>query len=353
MCEPDARPLGLETTKPDQGADITGGRGLSPAQHAPHPLRHFPFAWLKTRGGGERGPTRGDSAPGQFRPAPSGAPLGLAQVDNGGAIRWRGAIREWEEGMKGLAAVAPFIVLLAACGATGTATQTPATTTQTSVAATQAPTPTPLPSVSLTGLQSSYTITDTNALNLTGSTAPNATVSVNGNATPLVVPVDVTADAQGNFTIHLTDIAMGTNSEFVYVTSPGYTSTQIAISVTRTISEAGYKASASSIPYDQLIKDPASMAGTVVTYQAQVFQYDTNTTTSHFIASVTNDGYGFWTDNIWADVDPAVAANVCTDTVIQFWGSVVGPYTYTTSSNGSLTIPEIDILYITVDSGSC
>jgi hypothetical protein len=210
---------------------------------------------------------------------------------------------------------------------------------------TQAPTPTPLPDASLTGLQSAYTITDTDTLDLTGSTVPNATVSVGA--------VVVTADAQGNFTVHLTGIAMGTQHIGVNVTSPDYNPAQMIISVTRNISEAGYKASASSIPYNQLTKDPTSLAGTVVTYQAQVFQYDTNTTTSHFIASVTNDGYGFWTDNIWADVVPAVAANVCKDTVIQFWGSVVGPYTYTTTSNGQLTIPEIDILYITVVSGGC
>jgi hypothetical protein len=256
--------------------------------------------------------------------------------------------------MKGLAVVGPFIVMLAACGATGTGTATQATTTTTPapVAATQAPTPTPLPGAALNGLQSSYTITDTDALNLTGSTVPNATVAVTVPNTAVGV-VTVTADAQGNFTAHLTGIAMGTSTLIVNVTSPGYNPAQTTISVTRNISEAGYKASASSMSYDQLIKDPASLAGTVVTYQAQVFQYDTNTTTSHFIASVTNDGYGFWTDNIWADVDPAVAANVCTNSVIQFWGSVVGPYTYTTTSNGQLTIPEIDIQYITVISGGC
>src|ERR1019366_297523 len=43
MCEPDPPPLGLETTKPDQGADITGGQGRSPAQHAPTPAPTLPL----------------------------------------------------------------------------------------------------------------------------------------------------------------------------------------------------------------------------------------------------------------------------------------------------------------------
>jgi hypothetical protein len=47
------------------------------------------------------------------------------------------------------------------------------------------------------------------------------------------------------------------------------------------ISEAQYKASAKSIPYVQLEKDPASLAGTVVTYTGQVVQYDSATTTSN------------------------------------------------------------------------
>jgi carbon starvation protein CstA len=247
--------------------------------------------------------------------------------------------------MKGLAAIGPFMILLAACGATsgGTATQTP-------TAVTQAPTPTLLPGASLTGLQSSYTITDTDTLDLAGSTVPNATVT---GLLGAVAAVTVTADAQGNFTLQLTGIPMGTSTLSVSVNSPAYSTGEMTISVTRNVSEAGYKASASSMPYDQLIKDPASLAGTIVTYQAQVFQYDTNTTTSHFIASVTNEGYGFWDDDIWADVDPSVAANVCADTVIKFWGSVVGPYTYTTTSNGQLTIPEINIQYLDVISGGC
>jgi hypothetical protein len=102
-----------------------------------------------------------------------------------------------------------------------------------------------------------------------------------------------------------------------------------------------------------LSKDPAALEGTVVTYEAQVFQYDTATTTSHFIASVTDDGYGVWTDNVWVDVQPSIAQQVCTGTILTFWGGVVGPYTYTTTLNGSLTIPEINVKYISVVSNGC
>jgi hypothetical protein len=74
MCEPDAHPLGLETTKPDQGADITGGQGRSPAQHAPrhrHLLAGESSPQTGAQGnGGAREPRVGRPRP-SFLPAAS------------------------------------------------------------------------------------------------------------------------------------------------------------------------------------------------------------------------------------------------------------------------------------------
>jgi hypothetical protein len=47
-----------------------------------------------------------------------------------------------------------------------------------------------------------------------------------------------------------------------------------------------------------------------------------------------------------ADIDPAIITDICADTVIRFGGSVVGPYTFTTTQNGMITIYEIDIMYV-------
>ena len=128
----------------------------------------------------------------------------------------------------------------------------------------------------------------------------------------------------------------------------GHRAAHQSITATRLVSPAAFKQSAVSIPYNQMIKDPDSLAGRVVTYSGQVFQYDSATTTSHLIVSVTDEGYGYWTDNMWIDLDPAAGANVYRDTVIKFWGTVVGAYTYETTSNGHLTIPEIDVRYVQV-----
>jgi hypothetical protein len=63
---------------------------------------------------------------------------------------------------------------------------------------------------------------------------------------------------------------------------------------------------------------------------------------------VTRDSFGLYTDTIWLDVDPAQTTKVFRDTVIQFWGEVVGAYTYTSVTGGKITIPEVDAKYVQV-----
>lgn len=247
-----------------------------------------------------------------------------------------------------------------------------------------------LPQVPLTTAPT-YTLTDVSVVSVTGTTLPDALVNItDSNGTNVATG---TASAVGAFIFALSGIQYGIDAYSVVVTAAGYRVASQGITVTRSMSAAAkarlaaaaakasaaaaaaaarasaaaaasasaaaaaavraYKASAQSMPYNQLVKDPASLAGTVVTYTAQVFQYDTNTGTSNFIASVSNLGYGYWTDNIYADVDPSLTQRVCAKTIVRFWGSVVGPYSYTTTQGGTLTIPEINIMYINVVSNPC
>lgn len=233
---------------------------------------------------------------------------------------------------------------LAACGSS-----TPTASTAGSTAR-ATPTPTAELTAPLT-IAAAWTVSDVASVNLKGSTVPAAAVS----ATPTAgtQSISAVADDAGAFTIHVAGLTLGDNGFGISVIARGYSNSFHTVTVTRTQSEASLKASAAVIPYPSLSKDPAALAGRIVTSQAQVFQYDTNTTTSHFIASVTNDGYGYWSDNVWADLDPTIAQAVCAKTVIRFWGTVVGAYTYTTTSNGSLTIPEVKVQYLTVVSHGC
>jgi hypothetical protein len=203
-------------------------------------------------------------------------------------------------------------------------------------------------------IQSAYTITDTDHLDVPGSSAPGATLGAVGTyGAAGSTSVAATADPQGNFILHFIGLPMGVTQVAVASSATGYADGSASISITRAVSPAVYKASAASMPYNQLVKDPAALKGRVVTYTGQVFQYDTNTTTSNMIIAVTNGGYGYWSDNVWLDVDPTATANVCKDTVVRFWGDVVGAYSYTTTSNGTLTIPEIHVRYITATQQPC
>lgn len=202
-------------------------------------------------------------------------------------------------------------------------------------------TPTTAPATPLT-VPPNAAVTDVDTLDVTGNTVPGAVVSAyvhSGSSS-------VSADASGNFVVHVTGLPEGLTQLDITAQASGNRPGLGHVDIERTVSPGFYKNQATTIPYNQLVKDPASLAGRIVTYKVEVFQYDSNTTTSHMIASVTEDGYGYWSDNVWLDVDPAAAQNVFQKSIVQVWGTVVGPYTYTTTQNGNLTIPEIDVKYV-------
>jgi hypothetical protein len=245
---------------------------------------------------------------------------------------------------------------LAACGASPTSQPTNGTT-----AAAQTPTPNQSSQVE-EALTTQFTSSDetVNAVNCSRQSTSNEYLcSVTSTFTGTFTgPGGVDGQYVQNVTATLgAGGTVGWNSDgnaTLISAAPSPTSTPAPTATPTSAPDgASYKASAAAISYPLLSKDPAALAGTVVTYEAQVFQYDTATTTSHFIASVTDDGYGVWTDNVWVDVQPSIAQQVCTGTILTFWGVVVGPHTYTTTLNGSVTIPEINVKYISVVSNGC
>lgn len=242
-----------------------------------------------------------------------------------------------------LVAVLALAIAVVGCGSS--AGQSPSPTPRPTVAATPVPTPeptptpVPLPVVPLT-IQQTWTAVDSASIVISGRTKPGAGVQAQGPSTP---NLEAQANHSGAFTFHIGGLTLGDNGLTIIATLAGYQEGSSAITVTRVIDARGYRAHPQSMSYPVLVRDPASLAGTVVWYEGQVFQYDTNTTTSHMIVAVSNQGYGFWSDNVWLDLDPSLAANIFQKDLVGFWGTVVGPYTYTTTQNGMLTIPEINV----------
>ncbi len=228
-------------------------------------------------------------------------------------------------------------------------TETTTTSTSPPAEVTEAPDPTTTtaegPSADIELSQSSVSVEDATSVDISGSTAPGTTLSAewdNGNAT-------VTAGPQGNFTLTID----GLDTEGVVEVSltseaPGGDTAEASVSVTRTISENTFKFFTRRIPYDELVRDPNALIGETVNYRAEVFQYDSVTSTAAMLVSVTDEDFGFWTDNVLVTLDPALGANIDNDDIIDIWGTVTGAQTYETAIGGSNTVPTVDARYMTL-----
>jgi hypothetical protein len=118
-------------------------------------------------------------------------------------------------------------------------------------------------------------------------------------------------------------------------------------------SPAQYEAACTNSPTYGALTSPNAQTGVCVTFEAQVFQYDTNTGTTEMLVDVTNDGYGDWSDLVELILPQSVASqNLIEDDVIQFWGTTTTPDTYTTENNGTNTIPAVNVKYATLVSAA-
>ena len=101
----------------------------------------------------------------------------------------------------------------------------------------------------------------------------------------------------------------------------------------------------SSIPYADLIKDTTPFQGKKNALHGQIFQIQQQEGMGGImLLSVTDDGYGLWTDNVWIDYDkdiPYVEKNLVT-----VYGTVTGTKSYDTQIGGTAYVPEVHAVYI-------
>jgi hypothetical protein len=155
-----------------------------------------------------------------------------------------------------------------------------------------------------------------------------------------------TAGKDGRFAAKIGPLPFGETEVTVVANIAGKLSVSDFVTVTRTMSSSYYKSLAKSFSYDKLNKDPDALAGRIVTYRAEVMQYDARTGTDNMLVNVTADEYGYWDDLVFLTLDGAAATSIDEDDIIQFWGEVTGAYSYDTAIGGSNTVPEIEIKYI-------
>lgn len=107
--------------------------------------------------------------------------------------------------------------------------------------------------------------------------------------------------------------------------------------------EAEFKEQATTVDYNELIKNPYKYTGEKVVYTGQIFQIQEEFGSSVILLSVTDEGYGFWTDEIWVDA-PEVAA--VEEDIITVYGTVTGGEEYETRIGGSNFVPKVKAKYV-------
>jgi hypothetical protein len=186
-----------------------------------------------------------------------------------------------------------------------------------------------------------------------GRSRPGAHVAVNGHRVKL--------DDRGRFEREL-DLDMGANDITVKASAPGYDPHRVDFRVRRrhtaaelaaikerreqaaAQAEADFKASAVSIDYDQLMKNPDAHKGEHVVYHGQIFQIQDAGGFGIMLLSVTDEGYGIWDDHVW--VDYAQPVQGAEDDFITVYGVVTGGKSYETQIGGETYVPRIRARYI-------
>lgn len=236
------------------------------------------------------------------------------------------------------------------------------------------PTQTVTPQTTITLTNAHATVRGPHAV-LSGTTTPGAIVQVDQQP--------VTVDPNGNWRARV-NVKMGDNNFVLMASAPGHADGFATGTVTRVMTPAekaaaaaaaakraaaekaaaaaaaarraaaakqraaaerqGFINSAKTIPYNQLNKDAESYAGQKVAYHGQIFQIQESGGQGVMLLSVTDEGYGFWTDHIWVNYNHHV--NGAENDMVTVYGTVVGTRSYDTQAGGTTYVPEIDAKYI-------
>lgn len=201
------------------------------------------------------------------------------------------------------------------------------------------------------GVPTSIDIVDANPAVLSGMSTAGATVTARYLVGTASRSVAATADATGAFNMVVPDLPPGDSTVTLTASAPlHYDASARSVRIRRSESEGAFKASTREIPADELKKDPAGLKGARIYSRGEVFQYDSRTGLTSMLVNVrvTNPGqYEFWTDPVLLRLEAATqGTGIDEDDIVEFWGEVDGPYSYSTAVGGTNTVPAIKLKYI-------
>jgi hypothetical protein len=189
-------------------------------------------------------------------------------------------------------------------------------------------------------------------------------ITINGTVTPgaTVRIDDRAAKVSGQHFSRKVRLHHGANYIVLSAQAPGYQSVEESISIDRKLTGAqraairerirqrmearkqAFMTSAITVPYKQLSKNADNFAGKKVTYHGQIFQVQEDAGQSVILLSVTDQGYGFWDDNIWVDYNGTIKGGK--GDMLTIYGKVTGTKTYETQIGGQTYVPEVRAKYV-------
>ncbi len=108
--------------------------------------------------------------------------------------------------------------------------------------------------------------------------------------------------------------------------------------------ERDYKNSSEKIQYKLLKKNPYAKINKVTYFKGKILQAGSDSGVDWFIISTKNQGYGYWTDNVFVIYDGTT--DFLSDNIVRVWGEVVGPHNYESQAGYNLSIPLLNAKYI-------
>jgi hypothetical protein len=251
--------------------------------------------------------------------------------------------------------IAALIAIGAAAGGSKNKTTTQAAQTS---EATNTPSTPASPPVALKLDTGDYSVTSSHTT-LHGTVAKGATVTVDGHH----------ARVHGTRWSETVALSIGENNIDVEATLAGHEPATQTISVTRHHSQAEleakqrareeaqrrhereaaerverYKASAVTIPYNQLNKNPEEYVGKIVKYRGQIFQIQEEGGEGGIMLLAVDEEYEIWSDNIWVNFDTHIKA--AEKDIVTVYGEITGQKSYKTQIGGETYVPEMKAKYI-------
>lgn len=119
-----------------------------------------------------------------------------------------------------------------------------------------------------------------------------------------------------------------------------------------TMSEDDYKSACVEISYKDLARNAEDIVGKKLEFTGEIQQvvYDSQNGASEYLISVTQDEYGFWSDNVYVLFDTSsLGTKLLDEDIVHFYGEVSGTKSYTSVLGESITVPKITAVYMSID----